>query len=81
MIKILRLLVRLMLFLIAVPCGLCMGFVWLFIWTPVVLTGALVLFLCDFAKGEECAVRPLEPILWFFWLYVLFDIKKSERYL
>lgn len=81
MIKILRFLARLMIVLIAIPCSLCMGLFWLFVWTPLVLLGAAVLFLIDFANGEESDTNPLKPIMWVFWGYVMFNFKRAEKWL
>lgn len=81
MIKILRFLARAILILCALPCSVCMAFLWLFVWTPLVLIAWLFIFLVDFANGKKIDTDLFKAIMWFFWLYVLFDIKKSERYL
>lgn len=81
MIKITTLLARAILILCALPCSVCMAFLWLFVWTPLVLIAWLVQLLSDFANGKKIDTDLLKAIMWFFWIYVLFDIKKSERYL
>lgn len=54
---------------------------WLFIFAPVLLFMITIVNIIEFGNhGKDSLWMPYDIILWFFWLFVMWDLDKAEDY-
>ena len=81
MLKIARAFIKLVLVVLAIPAGVCMLGVLLFVWAPFILLASLIANAQAFATNSGAYINPLNDIRWFFWEFVMFNHEKANEYL